>query len=351
MARIACLMMQKDEILLLRPWLLYHGYLFGYENLFVWDNGSTESGVKDTLAQFKELGVNIDASQTTPDGFSNKGNIFSEVIRQFRIKNRYDVALPLDCDEFVAVAQPGGFGCARNEILSELARIDWHHLICRTDSGLYSLPGAFDEFQRVGHEKSVAAVRAFDSIDHGFHQATLPEGAQYAPTSLVYLHLHYRPYAYFIASARDKLRPWTDPDDLAGLKNYEGVGKHLVRYLFMTEAEYYAVEFEGAPKLKFTGLSDFLNLHMDLPSLRRAWGDRAAPVEHNFEALHAAGLKAMEVADHATAAQIWARCRAEFPDREEGYLYGAVAAKAAGDDMLLGQIHAAQARIFPDIFN
>jgi hypothetical protein len=354
MSRIACLMMQKDEVLLLKPWLLHHGYLFGYENLFVYDNGSTAPAVKEILAQFAALGVNVDDSHATPAGFADKGNIFSEVISEFRRQSRYDVVLPLDCDEFAAIEVPGGYSSARNLILGELQRIDWGNLICRTGHGLFSLPGQFDVFQAAGHHKSIAAVRAFTWIDHGFHQARLPEGGSYAPTSLVYLHLHYRPHAAFMAGAKDKLRPWTNPDDLETLKVYGHVGEHLVRYFFMTEADYYALDFGTQPKLKFTGLRDFLAAHMDVAALILAWGasSPAAPTAgETFPALRTAGLKAMETGDYAAAAAIWARCRASFPAEEEGYLYGAVAAKAAGDEILRAQIHAAQAQNFPNVFS
>jgi hypothetical protein len=352
-------MMQKNEVLLLKPWLLHHGHLFGYENLFVYDNGSTEPAVREILTQFSALGVNVDASHTTPEGFSDKGNIFSRKIQEFREKNRYDVALPLDCDEFVAIEAPGGYSCSRNAVQAELDRVDWHNLICQTGHGLYSLPGRFEEFQRVGHDKCFAAVRAFDGIDHGFHKAKLPEGAHYAPTSLVYLHFHYRPHAAFIASAKDKLRPWTNPDDLAGLRTYNHVGQHLVRYFYMSAAAYYAVDFGDAPRLRFSGLREFLRAHMDVAGLVAAWSQRdvapvahaAPPVSGSFAELRAAGLKAMEVDDFATAARIWAQCRAQFPAEEEGYLYGAVAAKAAGDENLLRQIHAEQEQKFPGVFS
>ena len=33
MRKIACVMMQKDEAFLLRPWLAYHGYLFGCKSV------------------------------------------------------------------------------------------------------------------------------------------------------------------------------------------------------------------------------------------------------------------------------------------------------------------------------
>ena len=42
MPKVACVMMQKDEAILLEPWLTYHGHLFGLENLFVIDDGSDD---------------------------------------------------------------------------------------------------------------------------------------------------------------------------------------------------------------------------------------------------------------------------------------------------------------------
>lgn len=355
MTRVACLMMQKNEVLLLRPWLLYHGYLFGYENLFVYDNGSSEPAVKAILAQFRTLGVNVDKSHPTPDGFSNKGNLFSDQIRHFREKGRYDVVLPMDCDEFAAIERPGGYSCGRNEILAELRRIDWDSLICRTQDCLYSLPGCFDLFERAGHQKCIVSVNRFKLIDHGFHQAALEPGESYAATSLIYLHLRHRPYASFIANAKDKLRPWTDPDDLAGLQSYDLTGQHLVAYLSMTEDEYYSFRFTSQPALKFDGLRDFLAAHMDVAALIGAWAGRspAAPAAggSSFQDLRAMGLQAMQDENFAAAADIWAQCRVLFPTEEEGYLYGAVAAKAAGDEALLSQIRAAQERIFPNIFN
>ncbi len=69
MPRIACLMMFRDEVLLLKPWLHYHGYLFGFENLYVFDNGSRDETVLATLRQFAKIGANVDSSHQTSDGF------------------------------------------------------------------------------------------------------------------------------------------------------------------------------------------------------------------------------------------------------------------------------------------
>ena len=53
-------MMKSDEAFLLRPWLAYHGYLFGCENLFVMDNGSALADVRATLREFAARGVHVD---------------------------------------------------------------------------------------------------------------------------------------------------------------------------------------------------------------------------------------------------------------------------------------------------
>jgi hypothetical protein len=48
--RVACVVMQRNETDCLEPWLRYHGYLFGYKNLFVIDHGSELPAVRQILA-------------------------------------------------------------------------------------------------------------------------------------------------------------------------------------------------------------------------------------------------------------------------------------------------------------
>ena len=42
-------MMQKNEDDLLEPWIKYHSNMFGAENLFIYDNGSTSPLVAEVL--------------------------------------------------------------------------------------------------------------------------------------------------------------------------------------------------------------------------------------------------------------------------------------------------------------
>src|SRR5271170_8315503 len=132
MTRIACLMMQKDEDLLLRPWLLYHGYLFGFENLYVYDNGSKSTRIFETLREFADIGVHVDLSFTRQEDFENKGAILGEKIKEFKNSDLYDIAIPLDCDEFLAIHDFNlGVICSRSLIRSEIGRIDRGGVVCR----------------------------------------------------------------------------------------------------------------------------------------------------------------------------------------------------------------------------
>ena len=103
MARTACVLAQKDEDLLLRPWLLYHGYLFGFENLHVCDNGSSRDDVLATLQEFISLGVRVDfASPDAVDTEDPQGAIHRKT-GELRQDGRYDVVLSLGCDEFLVI--------------------------------------------------------------------------------------------------------------------------------------------------------------------------------------------------------------------------------------------------------
>ena len=55
-------MMQKNEADLLRPWVAYHAYLFGAENLYIFDNGSDDPDVIQQLEYVEGQGVTVDRS-------------------------------------------------------------------------------------------------------------------------------------------------------------------------------------------------------------------------------------------------------------------------------------------------
>ena len=71
---IAILMMQKNESELLDKWLRYHGYLVGFENLYVYDNGSESQEIISLLEKYQQFGVNVDFEHNQRADFEGKGS-------------------------------------------------------------------------------------------------------------------------------------------------------------------------------------------------------------------------------------------------------------------------------------
>lgn len=278
MARIACLMMQKDEALLLRPWLLYHGYLFGFENLYVYDNGSESATVLDTLKEFAGIGVHVDLTFTRQKDFERKGGIIGDKVSEFKNLDLYDIAIPLDCDEFLALIDFNqGITCSMSSIESELERIYEGGVVSRVAHCLDNRPGHFDLFRFAGHVKSILIVREFIALDHGFHAAEIPPGKEYGPTSLIHIHMHFKPFEDILRGARDKLRPFVDIDDQNALRDFRGRGVHLTRLFSISDSDYY-LNLHGykLPALRFRGLARLLGIFADVGELRGRW-ERGRP--------------------------------------------------------------------------
>ena len=83
----------KDEIDIVEEWLIYHGCMFGWQNIFIIDNYSSD-GTWEKINEFKNL-VNI----FRKDDYSKKGEYMRDLIN----KNCSDgeIAFPIDIDEFI----------------------------------------------------------------------------------------------------------------------------------------------------------------------------------------------------------------------------------------------------------
>jgi hypothetical protein len=266
MPRIACLMMLRDEELLAAPWLRHHGALFGFENLYVYDNGSVSEALLATLRQFAARGVNLDFSHRLPEDYGAKGGIIGAKIREFQRDKSYDIVLPLDCDEFVAVTGPAGPSLGRADVMAELVRIHEAGAICRIDHCFCNVPGYLALFWHTWHQKCVIPVARFSGIDPGFHKvAGLAEEA-YGRTRLTHIHLHCKPFALVQEGARQKLGTRFDITDRQALMAFDGVGKHLAKYLLMTAAQYYSLFQEHRRPFFCSGF-----LLDDFAGIRAAW--------------------------------------------------------------------------------
>ena len=84
--------MVKDEVDVVEDWILYHGTIFGYHNLYIVDNMSTD-GTYELMQKYIKKGVNLYKHHD----YKEKGNIMKQLITQ----NKSIIAFPLDIDEFI----------------------------------------------------------------------------------------------------------------------------------------------------------------------------------------------------------------------------------------------------------
>jgi hypothetical protein len=85
--------MVKDEVDIIEYWIKYHGTLFGYENLYIVDNMSTD-GTYETIEFYKNHGVHL----FREEDYMQKGEIMTRLINSI---DNYDIAFPIDIDEFI----------------------------------------------------------------------------------------------------------------------------------------------------------------------------------------------------------------------------------------------------------
>lgn len=88
--------MVKDEDDIIEDWVKYHGYLFGYKNLHIVDNYSTDN-TYTILQKYESKGVNVYRNKY----YKRKGKIMSHLMNQNRDETSF--LYPIDSDEFIVL--------------------------------------------------------------------------------------------------------------------------------------------------------------------------------------------------------------------------------------------------------
>jgi hypothetical protein len=231
-------MMHRNEVNSLEPWLRYHAYLFGLDNLTVIDHGSEHPAAIATLAAFEEKGLHVVRLPATAD-FKRKGEFVTQVIQILDALRIYDILLPLDCDEFLALRDESGqYLCARDAILDYLATLKGRETILEVKENLINFLGAPGKFMPLPYQKVFFAGGQCGVLDEGAHQDLSGRDRAAEVTRLVYIHFHHRPYAQQIEASLEKLRSYVDVEDPAALQAFRGPGWHLVPHILRGEAVY-----------------------------------------------------------------------------------------------------------------
>jgi STELLO glycosyltransferases len=113
---LSLVIMAKDEWPILRMNIIYHGHLFGFENLYILD-GSTDSRCTSFLVYARDqLGANV---IFTPGDLNELDGEMSFIGRHLEASS--DLIIKIDVDEFVAVDLNDGTSC-QNSLLGRSPR-------------------------------------------------------------------------------------------------------------------------------------------------------------------------------------------------------------------------------------
>jgi hypothetical protein len=240
-ARIKCIMMQRDETQLLEPWLRYHGHLFGYQNLVVLDHGSRDPEVVALLHRYAAAGVAVERLAGTPEEYLRKGEYTARAIRRLDETEAYDFALPMDCDEFLTLFDHDTLSSCRAAIHAAFDALVGERRALRVEMAFANAVGDPGWFSTGVIGKGFLPANSVSEIDHGCHQprSRLAEGVR--ETAFCYWHFHNKPFPVLLDHARRKLEKRVDHRDPEALRRYSGDGEHLVPYFFMTPAQYAAM--------------------------------------------------------------------------------------------------------------
>lgn len=267
-------MMQKDEAVLLRPWIDYHSALVGARNLTIFDNGSSDPGVLGVLDAAEGEGVEVIRDYPTFEHFSAKGTLIADRIKAFDRDDPADFYFPLDCDEFLVAQRRNDTIATDTAGLEEALR---PHLgapeVLRIGFGFDNDPREKGRFFPKGRAKSFFAMNACDHLDLGFHRARARSTAETQIVDVGYLHLHNKPLPLLQDGARQKMLGRVadfSRETLIAHREARGQGFHLINeLLFETEEEYFDFvreKYAKAQAIHFPGFLDRMTaLNTEVP--------------------------------------------------------------------------------------
>jgi hypothetical protein len=231
--------MQKNEPLLLDSWLKHHGTLFGYENLYIFDNGSTDIYCHALLKTYEnEKSVKVNYNYSKAADFERKGDIILEKIKDLDDASDYDFYIPLDCDEFVSLRREEDFSFKRGDVEAHLQSFLGDSRVLEVQGCLYNVPKRENYYYGLGVKKTIFTRGTAGELDIGFHNGRSRLTPESVPIGLYYFHFHNKPFDMIREHARNKLFSRVKDFSRETLENYKGQGAHLVRYFLMEEKDY-----------------------------------------------------------------------------------------------------------------
>lgn len=238
--------MQKNEGPLLLRWFNHYSRLFGTQNLTVLDNGSTDRYTLKILAHFESFGAKIRREHADHRDFDQKGGHFLNIIKSWDAEFDYDFAIPVDCDEFLAVFTDHRVSVDVVDIMTELNSLKKVQCALRIDTSLFNVPNDPGWFSPIRHfHKGFLPAKSILELDNGQHAPVSKLKDGHISTRLTYLHWHNRSLPDLKAATIRKLEGRVDINDPEAMQEYGRnpalPGNHLVVNLLLTAKVYKSI--------------------------------------------------------------------------------------------------------------
>lgn len=124
MVKIVIFTMVKNEDDIVREWIEYHGKIFGYNNLFIIDNYSTDN-TYEICKEYVSKGIFLKQE----DDYQKKG----EKTTFYSKNTSCDIFIPLDIDEFIIYYNKDDKMVSKNNIVSYLESL------LHSNNGVYKM--------------------------------------------------------------------------------------------------------------------------------------------------------------------------------------------------------------------
>ncbi|EHH68693.1 glycosyltransferase family protein [Gluconobacter morbifer] len=286
---IRCVMMQRNEGDKFARWLSHYAGLFGFENLTILDNGSTDPFTLALLAQAERQGSTIRREFSSNGDFANRGHHVANIIREWDANSEYDFALPVTCHELLAVCTDRGLSLATSDIHAEFESLLNEQSALRLEFSLFNVPGKPGWYAPARHyTKDFLPAGSIQSCDNDNHTLLSALAPGHRSTRFTYFHDYHTTYEAWQLKLRtlagghtetgslDALRPYlstTNPDQaltvgnfLLTEKEYTGLYDNEIQIFAPTGSSSVITMRHGSAEPVIWNGEDYLRLNPDIAS-------------------------------------------------------------------------------------
>lgn len=248
--RIALIMMQKNENILLDPWLRYHEAMVSAQSIFVFDNGSSDLETLRILKDAEKRGISVNRKYNKPQDYFDSGMIVAKFIKYLDSNNPHDFYIPIDCDEFLACMINGQLSCSRDDIDKSLSNFIRNDKVLTMPRKYLNSPYHRNRYSEIDHcKKCFFAQGACDSLILGYHSGTSKAGSTEVETNITFIEIHYMPYQEHRRISKQKIEHFVPNPTRKTLADYaKSKRSNFHAALALLESEYsYLHSFNNKP--------------------------------------------------------------------------------------------------------